>query len=101
MMRARCQRPFEHDTVTVKVIMKVYRDFRHTMMHSNNRGAFQALGLDVETRMDPFLLLFDEKKLRDIAGFRNCGSLLSARTGCRAADVLLGSVRSTNRSKTT
>jgi hypothetical protein len=53
----------------VKVIMKVYHDLTQTMMPCNVWGAFRALGIEFDTRSEPYELLFDEVKLRESAGF--------------------------------
>jgi hypothetical protein len=62
--RPRYELPFETDHATVKFMMKVYHDFRQTMVPSNVWGAFHALGLDYDTRKEPSRLLFDEGKLK-------------------------------------
>jgi hypothetical protein len=61
---------FENDNATLNVMIKVYRDFKRTTIAPNIYGAFHALGLDFDIRREPFLLLFDGKKLRESAGFR-------------------------------
>jgi hypothetical protein len=38
--------PFDDDTATVKFIMKVYRDFKKTMVEPNIWAAFQAIGFE-------------------------------------------------------
>jgi hypothetical protein len=54
--------PFEDDKATVNFIMEVYHDFKQTMVDPNIWGALQALGLEFETRTDPYRLLFSEGK---------------------------------------
>jgi hypothetical protein len=63
--------PFDDAKATVKCMMKVYRNFRHTIVPFNVWGAFRAFGLEFEfdTRREPYRLLFDEEKLRGSAGF--------------------------------
>jgi hypothetical protein len=73
--RPRYELPLETDCATVKFIMKVYHDFKHTTVPSNVWGAFDALGLDFDTRREPFRLLFDEEKLRGRAGVQGLWSL--------------------------
>jgi hypothetical protein len=67
--------PFGRDKATAKFIMRVYHDFGQTMIQSNIRGAFEALGFKYDTRTDPYRLLINEKKLRESAGFRELWSL--------------------------
>jgi hypothetical protein len=55
---------------TVTFIMKVYHDFRQTMVPPNVWGVFQALGLDFDMRGEPHQLLFNEEKLGESAGHR-------------------------------
>jgi hypothetical protein len=69
----RCPRyelPFDDHNATVKFIMKIYLDFRQTMIQLNIGSAFRALGLEFDTRREPYGLLFDEEKLRESAGFQ-------------------------------
>jgi hypothetical protein len=66
--RPRYELPFETDNSTVKLLMKVYNDFRQTMVPSNVWGAFHALVFDYDTRREPSRLLFDEEKLRGSGG---------------------------------
>jgi hypothetical protein len=55
--------------------MKVYHDFRQTMIWPNTWGAFRALGFEFDVRNVPYRLLFDEIKLRESAGFRELWSV--------------------------
>jgi hypothetical protein len=64
-------------------------------------SVFQPLGLEFDTRREPYRLLFDEEKLRESAGFEELGSVTFTWTSCRTDDVLLGSVGSTSLSKST
>jgi hypothetical protein len=73
--RPRYALPFQTDNSMVKFIMKVYHDFKQTMVPSNVWGAFHALGFDYDTRREPSRLLFDEEKLRGRAGFEELWSL--------------------------
>jgi hypothetical protein len=90
---------FESHNPTVKFIIKVYHDFKHTKVPPNGWRAFHALEFDFEMRREPRRCLFDEEKLRGSAGFRERRSLDFPWTSRRAGDALLGSVRSTGRSK--
>jgi hypothetical protein len=49
--------------------MKVYHDFKQTMVEPNIWGAFQATGFEFDTEAEPYRLLFNEEKLRQSAGF--------------------------------
>jgi hypothetical protein len=73
--RPRYERPCETAQTTVKFIMKVYHDFKQTMVPSNVWGAFHALGFDYDTRGEPSWLLFDEEKLRGSGGFQELWSV--------------------------
>jgi hypothetical protein len=55
--------------------MKVYHDFRHTMVQPSRWKSFRALGLDCDTRSDRCRRLFNEIKLRGTAGFRELWSI--------------------------
>jgi hypothetical protein len=68
--RPRYELPLETDNSTVKFIMKVYHDFRQTMVPFNGWGAFHALGFDYDTRRKLSRLLFDEERLGGSGGFR-------------------------------
>jgi hypothetical protein len=72
--RQRYELPFETDNATVKFTMKVYHDFKQTMVPSNVWGAFHALGINYDTRREPSRLLFDEGKLRGSGGFQELWS---------------------------
>jgi hypothetical protein len=60
---------FEDEKETVKCIMKVYHDFKQTMVDPNIYGALRAIGFEFDTETEPYRLLFNEEKLRQIAGF--------------------------------
>jgi hypothetical protein len=62
--------PFDDDTATVKFIMKVYRDFKETMVEPNIWAAFQAIGFEYDTAAEPYRLLFNGEKLRESKGFQ-------------------------------
>jgi hypothetical protein len=51
-------------------MMKVDHNFGETKVSLNVWGAFYALGLDFDTKDEPYRVLFNEKKLRESAGFR-------------------------------
>jgi hypothetical protein len=54
----------------VKFIMKVYRDFKQTMVPSDVWGAFRALVLNLDMRSEPYWFSFNDRKLRESAVFR-------------------------------
>jgi hypothetical protein len=62
--------PFDDDAATVKFIMKVYRDFKKTMVEPNIWAAFQTIGFEYDTGAEPDRLLFNEEKLRESKGFQ-------------------------------
>jgi hypothetical protein len=70
--RRRSELPVGNKIAMVKVIMKVYHDFRETMVHPSVRGNFhaRALALHFDTQNEPDRLLFNEKTLRDGLWFR-------------------------------
>ena len=75
--RTNYQLPFEDERATVKFIMKVYHDFKQTMVEPNIWGAFRAIGFGFgfDTESEPYRLLFDGEKLRQSAGFRELWSI--------------------------
>jgi hypothetical protein len=73
--RRRCELAVGDAKATVNFIIKVYHDFKHTMVESNTWRAFQALGLEFDTRSEPYSLSFNEEKLRESAGFRALWSI--------------------------
>jgi hypothetical protein len=50
-------------------LLKVYHDFKQTMIEVHIWGAFAAIGFSYDIAQNPYGLLFDEKKLRQIPGF--------------------------------
>jgi hypothetical protein len=79
--------------------MKVSHDFRQTMVPLNVWGAFHALGLDLDTRSEPYWLLFDQEKWRGSAGFREQSTADVPLNQSSSRDVLLGPVGSISRGK--
>jgi hypothetical protein len=51
-------------------IIKVYHDFKQTMVEVNISGAFSAIGFSCDISHEPYELLFDEEKFRQSRGFR-------------------------------
>jgi hypothetical protein len=69
----RCPRyelSFDDDNAIVKVIMKVYHDFTQTLVPCNVWGTCPALGLEFDTKTEPYNLLFDGVHLRESAGLQ-------------------------------
>jgi hypothetical protein len=85
--------------MTVQIITKGYHDFTQAMARPNVFGTFRALGFEFDTKRDPYELLFDERKLRESAGFEELCSVTFPWTSDRADDVLLSSVGSAGLSK--
>jgi hypothetical protein len=50
-------------------LFKVYHDFKQAMIEVNIWGAFAAIGLSCDIAQNPYGLLFDKEKLRQILGF--------------------------------
>jgi hypothetical protein len=67
--------PFEDEKETVRFIMKVYHDFKQTMVEFNTCEALQAIGFECETEEEPYRFLFNEEKSRQIEGFRELRSI--------------------------
>jgi hypothetical protein len=67
--------PFEDEKETVTFIMKVYHDFKQTMVESNIWRAFRAIGFEFDTEAEPYRLLFNEERLRQSEGFRELWSI--------------------------
>jgi hypothetical protein len=59
--------PFEEEKETVNFRMKVYPDFKQTIVEPNIWRAFQAIGFEFNTEGEPYHLLFNEEKLRQSA----------------------------------
>jgi hypothetical protein len=100
----RCPRyelPFDENNATVRVITKVYHDVTQTMALPNVWRTFHALGIEFDTKREPYELLFDDAKLRESAGFEELCSVTLPRTIDRAGDVFLASRGSTSLSKST
>jgi hypothetical protein len=50
-------------------IIKVYHDFKQTMVEVNIWGAFSAIGFSYDISHEPYELLFDEEKFRQSRDF--------------------------------
>jgi hypothetical protein len=48
--------PFEDEKETVSFIMKVYHDFKQTMVEPNICGAFRTIGFEFDTEAEPYRL---------------------------------------------
>jgi hypothetical protein len=55
--------------------MKVYHDFKQVMVELNTWGAFRAIGSEFDTEAEPYRLLFNEEKLRQIERFQELWSI--------------------------
>jgi hypothetical protein len=67
--------PFENEKETFKYIMKVYHDFKQTIVEPNIWRALQAIGVEFDTEANPYRLLFNEEKLRQSEGFGELWSI--------------------------
>jgi hypothetical protein len=54
---------------TAALLIRVYHDFKQTMIEVNIWGAFAAIGFSYDIMETPCRLLFDEGKLRQSRGF--------------------------------
>jgi hypothetical protein len=50
-------------------MIKVYHDFKQTMIEVTIWGAFSAIGFSYDISREPYELLFDEEKFRQSRGF--------------------------------
>jgi hypothetical protein len=50
-------------------MIKVYHDFKQTMVEVNIWNAFAAIGFIHDIEQNPYELLFDEEKFRQSPGF--------------------------------
>jgi hypothetical protein len=60
---------FDEEQSAAAFLLRVYRDFKQTMIEVNIRGAFAAVRLIHRIDQNPYGLLFDEQKLRQSRGF--------------------------------
>jgi hypothetical protein len=70
-------------------LLKVYHDFKQTMIEFNIWGAFAAIGFTHDIEKSPYGLLFDKEKLRQSSGFVELWDrdrLLESLTKCRRAE---------------
>jgi hypothetical protein len=67
--------PLEDEKESVKFIMKVYHNFKQTMVEFNTWEAFQVIGFEFDTGAEPYRLLSNEEKLRQSEGFRELWSI--------------------------
>jgi hypothetical protein len=71
----RFELPFDSDSAPVKAIMNAYHDLTQTAARLNVWGAFRALILEFDMRIEPYGLLFDDVELRESAGFEELCSV--------------------------
>jgi hypothetical protein len=57
------------DQPAVAFLIKVYHDYKQTIVEANIWGTFEAIGLTHDITQDPDGLIFDEKKFRQSPGF--------------------------------
>jgi hypothetical protein len=68
--RGQYQLPFEPNHRTANFILRVYHDFRATMIDVNILGAFRKIGLTFHVVGNITRVHFDEIRLRESPGFR-------------------------------
>jgi hypothetical protein len=54
-------------------IIRLYHDFKQTMVEFNIWNAFSAIGFSCHITQNPYALLFDEEKFRQSRGFMEVG----------------------------
>jgi hypothetical protein len=64
-------------------MLRLYHDFKPTMVEVNLWGAFSAIGFTHDTSQDPYGLLFDKEKLRQSRGFVEPWSATCIWRACR------------------
>jgi hypothetical protein len=76
--RLRCPRdklPFDENNATLKVITKVYHEFRSTMTRINIWETFHAPGFECDTRRESCVLLSDDVNFMESARFEELCSV--------------------------
>jgi hypothetical protein len=73
---------FDEEQPAATFLLKVYHDFKQTMIEVNIWGAFAVIEFTHDIEQSPYGLLFDEEKLRQSPGF----------TELWERDTLLGSL---------
>lgn len=61
--------PMETDEKAAEFIQRIFHLMKQTLVEDNVRSAFMQIGLQYEIERCPYVLLFDEQKLRQSAGF--------------------------------
>jgi hypothetical protein len=65
---------FDEEQSAAAFLLKVYHDFKQTIIEVNISQAFVAIGFTHNIEQSPYELLFDEAKLRQSRGFWSFGS---------------------------
>jgi hypothetical protein len=68
---------------TAAFIIRLYHDFKQTMVKVNVWGAFSAIGFSYDIRESPYRSLFDEEKFRQSGGSWNSGRMTRLWRVCR------------------
>jgi hypothetical protein len=76
--------PIEEEKETVRFRMKVYRDFKQTIVEPNIWKAFRASWFEFYTEAEPSRLLFNEEKFTQSEGFRELWWIDFPWINCRA-----------------
>jgi hypothetical protein len=64
---------WNEESGTFAFIIKLYHDFKQTMVQVNIWGAFSAIGFSYDITQNLYGLLFDEEKFRKVAASWNSG----------------------------
>jgi hypothetical protein len=59
----------DEEQLAIAFLLKVYYDFKQTMIEVNIWRVFAAIGFTYNIKQNPYGLLFDEEKLRQSPGF--------------------------------
>jgi hypothetical protein len=59
----------DEEQLVAAFLIKVYHDYKQTMVEVNTWGAFAAIGLTHDITQDPYGPIFDEEKFRQSPGF--------------------------------
>jgi hypothetical protein len=84
--RANRLRAFDDEQPRVAFLLRVYRDFKQTVIEVNIWKAFEAIGITYDIEQIPYGLLFDEEKLRQSPGFVELWERIKPLGVCRSAD---------------
>jgi hypothetical protein len=59
----------DEEQSAVALLIKIYHDYKQTIVEVNIWGAFASIGLTHDITQNPYGLIFDEEKFRQSPGF--------------------------------